>query len=110
MALPKLTQPELIEELASATGWTNSDVRQFLTALYEVIESNVGEGYRVQVAGILVEPKLRKASKARMGRNPQTGEAVKISAKPAKVVLKAKPVSPLSKISLPSPKKLASLT
>lgn len=109
MALPKLTQPELVEELADATGWTQSDVRHFLNALAEVVEANVREGYRIQVAGILVEPKLRKAQKKRMGRNPQTGEAVPIPAKPATVVLKAKPVSPLSKTSLPSPRKLASM-
>lgn len=109
MALPKLSQVELVEELADETGWSKSDVRNFLNALYNVIEGNVAEGTRVQVAGILVEPKLRKASKSRMGRNPQTGEAVKIAAKPASVRLKAKPVAPLTKINLPSPKKLASL-
>jgi nucleoid DNA-binding protein len=109
MALPKLTQPELVDELAEESGWSASDVRRFLAALGQVIENNVTEGYRVQVAGVLIEPKLRKAAKARMGRNPQTGEAVKISAKPAKVVLKAKPVAPLSKVELPTPKKLASL-
>jgi len=109
MALPKLTQVELVEELAEETGWTKSDVRQFLEALGTVIESCVGDGVRVQVAGILVEPKLRKAQKKRMGRNPQTGEAVQISAKPATVVLKARPVAPLSKAKLPTPRKLATL-
>jgi len=109
MALPKLTQVELVDELVDSTGWTKGDVRHFLDALATVVEANVQEGYRVQVAGILVEPKLRKAQRKRMGRNPQTGEAVPIAAKPAKVVLKARPVSPLSKTSLPSPRKLASM-
>lgn len=110
MALQKLSQVELVEELAEETGWSKSDVRAFLDALSSVIQNNVSDGIRVQVAGILIEPKLRKAAKARMGRNPQTGEAVKIKAKPASVRLKAKPVAPLSKIDLPSPKKLASLS
>jgi nucleoid DNA-binding protein len=109
MPLPKLTQPELVEELAEETGWTNSDVRRFLAGLMAVIENNVSQGYRIQVAGILVEPRLRKAQKSRMGRNPQTGEAVKIAAKPATVRLKARPVAPLSRVSLPSPKKLAGM-
>jgi len=109
MALPKLTQVELVDELAEETGWTRSDVRAFLEALGNVIEDCVKEGVRVQVAGILVEPKLRKAQKKRMGRNPQTGEPVQIAAKPATVVLKARPVSPLSKAKLPTPRKLATL-
>jgi len=109
MALPKLTQVELVDELAESTGWSKSDVRAFLTALGEVIKSCVQDGLRVQVAGILVEPKLRKAQKKRMGRNPQTGEAVQIPAKPATVVLKAKPVAPLSKAKLPTARKLATM-
>lgn len=109
MALQKLSQVELVEELAEQTGWSKGDVRHFLDSLFNVIEANVGAGYRVQVAGVMIEPKLRKASKKRMGRNPQTGEPVQISAKPAKVVLKAKPVSPLSKIDLPTPKALEKL-
>lgn len=109
MALPKLSQVELVEALAEDTGYSKSDVRHFLDSLLGIIEENVKDGVRVQVAGILVEPKLRKATKKRMGRNPQTGEAVQIAAKPASVRLKARPVAPLSKAALPSPKKLASL-
>lgn len=110
MALPKLSQVELVNELAEKLGWTNSDVRAFLNALSEVVEENVTDGVRVQIAGILVEPKLRKASKKRKGRNPATGEEVMIPAKPASVRLKAKVVAPLSRATLPSPKKLASLS
>lgn len=106
MPLPMLTQPKLVEELADKTGWSKSDVRQFLDSLGEVITKNIQAGNRVRVAGIQVEPKLRSARPSRMGRNPATGEAVKISAKPASVVLKAKPVAPLSGITLPSVKKL----
>jgi nucleoid DNA-binding protein len=109
MALPKLTQPELVEELAEETGWSKSDVRRFLDGLYNVIENNMREGYRVQVAGVLIEPKLRAAMKKRKGRNPRTGEEVQIKARPASVVLKAKPVAPLTKVELPSVKKLQNL-
>jgi nucleoid DNA-binding protein len=110
MALPKLTSTELVSELAESTGYTKSDVRHFLDALAELITDCVGQGTRVQVGGILVEPKLKKARKSRMGRNPATGESVKIPAKPASVVLKAKVVAPLSKAKLPSVKKLESLS
>jgi len=104
-----LTQTELIGELAEETGWSRSDVRRFLDGLGVVIENNLKEGWRVKVAGIQVEPKLRPARKKRKGRNPATGEEVMIAAKPATVVLKTKPVKPLTDVKLPSTRKLASL-
>lgn len=106
MALPMLTQSELIEELAEETGWSKGDVRRFLEGLSSVIQSNVSEGYRVKIAGVQVEPVLKKATKKRKGRNPATGEEVMISAKPASVKLRAKIVGDLKKLDLPSTKKL----
>jgi nucleoid DNA-binding protein len=105
-ALPLLTQSEFIEELADETGWSKGDVRAFLNGLENVLANNMKEGYRVKVGGIVVGPVLKAARKARMGRNPQTGEAVKIKAKPASVVLKAKIVKPLKDVKLPSAKSL----
>jgi nucleoid DNA-binding protein len=102
MPLPMLTQPELISQLSEETGWTKSDVRQFLDALDTVITGNLMAGNRVKVAGIQVECKLRSKLPARNGRNPSTGESIKIAPRPASVVLKAKPVAPLSQIELPS--------
>lgn len=106
MALPMLTQTELTEELAEETGWSKSDVRRFLEGLGTVIQNNVSEGYRVKVAGIQVEPVLKKATKKRKGRNPATGEDVMIPAKPASTKLRAKIVNPLKGTKLPSTKKL----
>jgi nucleoid DNA-binding protein len=101
-----LTQTELIGELAEETGWTKGDVKRFLEALETVIGNNVKEGWRVKVAGIQVEPKLRAATKKRPGRNPATGEEIMIKAKPASVVLRTKAVKPLTDVKLPSVRKL----
>jgi DNA-binding protein HU-beta len=102
MALPLLTQSELVEELAEETGWSKSDVRRFLDGLDTVITSNVSDGYRVKISGVVIGPVVASARKARTGRNPQTGEPVKIKATPAKVKIKAKIVKPLSDVTLPS--------
>jgi nucleoid DNA-binding protein len=40
----------------------------------------------------------KKATKARMGRNPSTGEEVKIPAKPAQDVIKARPLKGLKEM------------
>jgi len=101
-----LTQAELVEALSDETGFPKGEVRHLLTALDEIIQDTVGNGERVKVCGVVIEPKLKKATKKRKGRNPQTGEEVMIPAKPASVRLKARVVSPLSKTSLPTAKKL----
>lgn len=105
MALEMMSQVELVEELADRTGWTKSDVRHLLTELQEIVVANTKACIRTKVAGIVVEPKLRKKTKARMGRNPQTGDPVRIKAKPASVKVKAKVVKPLTDAA-PSVKKL----
>jgi nucleoid DNA-binding protein len=110
MATPMLTQSELVEELSEETGWSKGDVRRFLEGIGTVISNNVSEGYRVKVAGVLIEPKLKKATKKRKGRNPATGEEITIKAKPASVKLAAKVVNPLKQVKLPSVSKLESLS
>lgn len=85
MALPMMTQTELIGELADRTGWTRGDVKHLLSEMEEIVHLNLGDCIRTKVAGVVIEPKLRPKSKARMGRNPATGEEVKIKAKPASV-------------------------
>jgi nucleoid DNA-binding protein len=104
--LPMLTQTELVNELATETGWSRSDVRRFLDGLEKVIVNNLTEGWRVKIAGVQVEPKLRPARKKRKGRNPATGEEVMISAKPASIVLKTKAVKPLTDVKLPTVRKI----
>jgi len=88
MALPLITQPELARRLSEESGLTQADVKKFLEALNEVVLDAVYNCERVGIASVIVEPALRKAQKARMGRNPQTGEAVKVAAKPASVRIK----------------------
>ena len=56
-----------------------------LAELDEVVGDNLGNCVRTKIAGVVIEPKLKAKTKARMGRNPATGEAVKIGAKPASV-------------------------
>jgi nucleoid DNA-binding protein len=105
MALTMMTQAELVEELADSTGFSKGDVKHVLAALEETIHENLAECIRTKVAGVTIYPHLRPKQKARMGRNPSTGEDVKIKAKPASAVVKAKVDSKL-KGHAPSVRKL----
>ena len=108
MALPVLTQSELVDELADRTGLSKGEIRSVIANLEDVIAETIKACERVRFAGITVEPKLKKPTKARMGRNPQTGDPVKIAKKPASVRVVAKVAKPLVQKAAPSVKKLTS--
>lgn len=107
MALPMRTAPMVIEGIAERTGHSKGVVKVILAALEDEVREAVESCERVKVAGVQIEPKLKPASKARVGRNPKTGEDVKIAAKPASVAIKARVLAALkNNVSLPSVKKL----
>jgi DNA-binding protein HU-beta len=81
--MAKLTKSQILEVLSTETGMSKKDVNNFLTVLATL-------GYKeVKKSGEFVLPGFGKmvkvARKARMGRNPATGEQIKI---PAKTVVK----------------------
>lgn len=83
MALPMFTNAELVEALAEQTGFSKGEIRNVLNALDASVEEALANCERIKVAGVQIEPKLKKATKKRKGRNPATGEEITIAAKPA---------------------------
>ena len=55
-----------------------------LAALDEVVLAEIGDGQKARIGGLVqVIPRVKFATKTRQGRNPATGEAIAIAAKPA---------------------------
>ena len=77
----RMTQSQVVRHLAQKNGLTNKAAREFLDS---VVDLSVQQTKRV---GIFVLPGLGRMKKvrrkARMGRNPASGEPIKISAKTA---------------------------
>jgi DNA-binding protein HU-beta len=75
----KMTQTQLVNEIAAATGITK---KQAKAALEKLVETAIAQ---TKKAGVFVIPgigRLKKVErKARMGRNPATGEPIKIPAR-----------------------------
>jgi len=80
--LKRMTQTQLVAEMATKTGVSKKQVKDFMTTLTDLAyrEAKKGE-FEFPGLGKLVKQKR----KARMGRNPATGQEIKI---PAKTVLK----------------------
>ena len=75
-----LTKSQIIVKLAEQNDMTKKDVSAFLDSLAQLAYKQAKKGFTIPGIGKLVVVKR----KARMGRNPATGETIKI---PAKTVL-----------------------
>lgn len=83
MAAAKMTQSQMVKELASATGSSTKEAKNFVTTFAEMAVRETKKSGMFVIPGI--GRLVRVDRKARMGRNPATGEAIKI---PAKKVVK----------------------
>ena len=89
-----LTQTQLADAVAEKSGLSRADAKKAITALEEVVVEQNGKAEKVKIGGIVqVEARLRPATQERQGRNPATGEEITISAKPASVAVKARPLA-----------------
>jgi len=83
MAETKMTQAQIVGALADKTGLSKKEAKGFLETLADLAIKETKKSGQFTVPGI---GKLVKSDrKARLGRNPATGETIKI---PAKKVVK----------------------
>ena len=76
-----MKKSELVDAIAEKSGLTKSDSTRALDAVFAVITEALQDGNKVPVAGFGTFAVSRR--EAREGRNPQTGEKVKIAARNA---------------------------
>ena len=95
-----LSKTDILNALADATGQSRKEVGAVLEALEGLIASNVSKGPGViNLPGLLkIYVHTRPATKERTGRNPATGEEIKIAAKPAKKVVKVRALKKLKEL------------
>jgi nucleoid DNA-binding protein len=83
----KQTKTQVIAAIAESTGLTKKDVAAVFSNLGDMITSHMkqrGSGeFQIPDTGVKIRRVMKPARKARMGRNPQTGEAIKIAARKA---------------------------
>jgi len=88
----KQTKTQILSMIAEETGLTKKNVADVFTVLGQMVEGHMkrrGSGeFTIPETGVKVRRVKKPARKARMGRNPATGEEMKIAAKPAQTVVK----------------------
>jgi nucleoid DNA-binding protein len=98
----KMTKSQIYKEIAEVTNLNKVDVQNVLVALRNIVERNVKPRavgkFKIPELDIQVTLKQKKASKARTGRNPFTGEEIQIAAKPARKVIKVSALKSLKEL------------
>lgn len=81
--MPKMTKSQMLATLSEKCGMSKKDVTSLMDELTEMAYKEVKKNGEFTLPGIGKLVKVNR--KARMGRNPATGESIKI---PAKTVVK----------------------
>jgi DNA-binding protein HU-beta len=100
-----LTQSQVTAAVADRAELSKADAKRALEALDEIILEELGNAQKVRLGGLVqLTVRVKPATKKRTGRNPATGEAITIAAKPASVDVRARPLAK-AKAALPSVQK-----
>ena len=97
----KYTKSQILGELADKTGLSKKDVGGVLEGLTEIIERHIGKKSvgEFTLPGLLkITTVHKKAQKARKGINPFTGQETTFKAKPARTVVKVRPLKKLKEM------------
>ena len=73
-----MNKPELVAAMAAKSALTKKDSEKALKAFTEVVAEQLKKGEKIQLVGFGTFEVTKRA--ARKGKNPQTGEAIKIPA------------------------------
>ena len=73
-----MNKAELVNAMATETGLTKKDIESVLNSFVNVVSNELSNKGKVQLVGFGTFETRERA--ARTGRNPQTGEDIKIAA------------------------------
>jgi nucleoid DNA-binding protein len=93
-----MTKSEIVSGIADATGLTKKDIISVFEAMAAQIKKSFGQGGAgaYTVLGLMkLVVKRKPATKARKGINPFTGEETVFKAKPARNIVKIRPLKNL---------------
>lgn len=99
----KMSKAQIVSHLAAETGLTRGQVGAVLEELEVLILRHIKKRSvrEFTLPGLLKIAAVRRpATKKRMGRNPATGEAVEIAAKPATTVVRLRALKRLKEMVL----------
>jgi nucleoid DNA-binding protein len=94
-----MTKAQIVSELSSKVGISKTQVNDLFVSLLQIIEGELKGNRPTVIPGLVkITVKRKEATKSRKGINPFTKEEITIKAKPARNVVKVKPLKGLKDI------------
>jgi len=94
-----MTKAQIVAELSSKVGISKTQVNDLFVSLLQIIEGELKGNRPTVIPGLVkITVKRKEATKSRKGINPFTKEEITIKAKPARNVVKVKPLKGLKDI------------
>lgn len=93
-----MTKTQIVTQISDTTGLTKKDVNQVFDQLSTIMEGHLkkrGAGHFTLPGIMKVVTQKKPATKARKGINPFTGQETTFAAKPARTVVKIRPLKKL---------------
>lgn len=97
----KMSKTAIVADIAETTALTRAQVNSVLDELESLIERHIkkrGVGEFTLPGLLKIKSVKRPATKARMGRNPATGEEILIGPKPASIRVRVTPLKKLKEM------------
>ncbi|MEQ3637920.1 HU family DNA-binding protein [Alcanivorax sp.] len=93
-----MNKTQIINQISETTGLTKKDVNAVFDQLGDIMEGHLkkrGAGQFTLPGLLKIVTQKKPATKARKGINPFTGEATTFAAKPARTMVKVRPLKKL---------------
>lgn len=74
-----MTKADIIEAIHQKIGYSKKDAADMVELIFDTIKTTLSKGEKIKISGF--GNFVVRQKKARTGRNPQTGEAITISAR-----------------------------
>lgn len=74
-----MTKAELISQVYERVGFSKKDSSELVELIFEMIKASLTNGEKIKISGF--GNFIVRQKRSRMGRNPQTGESIEISAR-----------------------------
>lgn len=102
-----MTKADIVEALYEKVGFSKKEAADLVELVFDTIKSTLSQGQKIKISGF--GNFVVREKRARVGRNPQTGQSIEISARrvltfrPSQVLraevnasLEGKPITPES--------------
>jgi len=74
-----MTKAELVESVYEKVGFSKKDSAELVELIFDTIKESLGKNEKIKISGF--GNFVVRHKKSRVGRNPQTGQAIQISAR-----------------------------